>query len=555
MEKILSAIQNEMWDEALQLFLDYTNENKINEEVCVVGATILEHFGDKESTFDMIQAGLKFNLKNYELYLLLGNYHCEINQDKAYLSYENALFYAQKYGTEEDVEIIEGIIADFKKNNIVNVNELLIVLIEGEDKKYTQSCIESIDNTCLRSVYDFIILDIGNRENRTKQINKVVSDAVSDVDLCILSTDIIVTDNAIYNMRMALYEDEKVGAVSAVSNYAYYKQVPAYDKVKDFNEGIYFAQLNNIPQIYPYESKCALDTSFYIMRREIIDKIFPLDTTFSSEAFQNLDMGLRVVKSGFKNIVCWNSYIYRYVGTQSQDVELKMIENDKEKIKDKWGFSPEYYMNTRRELVEMIDHPKNSSIDVLEIGAGLGSTLARVQYLYPNAMVHGLEIVEKVADFASKYVDMRCCNIETFCFGKDEKYDYVICGDVLEHLVDPYSVVNKIREVLKPGGCIIASIPNILNADVIYELLHGNFTYQDAGILDRTHLRFFTQNEVVKLFEERGFKITRIIGSSNPAESTSAHKEFFDKLLSIEGVVDKSQFEVIQYMLCAEKVY
>ena len=551
MEKILSAIQNDLWDEALQLFLDYANENKINEELCVVGATILEHFGDKESTFDMIQAGLKFNLRNYELYLLLGNHYCEINPDKAYLSYENALFYAQKYGTEEDVEIIEGIIDNFNDN--VKVSKLLFVIIEGEDKKYTQQCLESINDTCLSTTYDYIKLDIGNRENRTKLINQVVSSVDSDVDICLVSTDIIVTDNAVYNMRMALYDDEKVGAVSAVSNYAYYKQVPANDKIKSPSEGVHYAKANNIPQQYPYESKCALDTSFYMMKSEAVKKLFPLDTIFSSEAFQNLDLGLRVIKSGYKNIVCWNSYVFRYVGVQNKDIEYRLIESDRNKIKDKWGFSPEYYMNTRNELVDMIDCPKDSFIDVLEIGAGLGSTLAWVQYLYPNARVHGMEIVENVADFASQYTDMSCDNIETYTFKENEKYDYVICGDVLEHLVNPYTTVDKIRDALKPGGCIIASIPNILNANVIYELLHGNFTYQDAGILDRTHLRFFTQKEVVKLFEERGFKITRIIGSSNPAESTSAHKEFFDKLLSIEGVVDRSQFEVIQYMLCAQK--
>ena len=119
--------------------------------------------------------------------------------------------------------------------------------------------------------------------------------------------------------------------------------------------------------------------------------------------------------------------------------------------------------------------------------------------------------------------------------------------------MDPYSLLERLKSQLNEGGCIIASIPNILNANVIYELLHGNFTYQDQGVLDRTHLRFFTGKEIVKMFNERGYVITEMTGSTYPTDSTEVHKEFWDKLLSIEGVVGREHFDIMQYIVCARK--
>ena len=123
--------------------------------------------------------------------------------------------------------------------------------------------------------------------------------------------------------------------------------------------------------------------------------------------------------------------------------------------------------------------------------------------------------------------------------------------DVLEHLRDPESVLISMRNHLNESGCIITSIPNLVNASVIYDLLHGNFTYQDAGILDRTHLRFFTLNEIKSMFDRTGYKITQLRVNVILEDSTSTHKEFFDKLLSIEGIASKELFDTYQFLVKA----
>ncbi len=69
-------------------------------------------------------------------------------------------------------------------------------------------------------------------------------------------------------------------------------------------------------------------------------------------------------------------------------------------------------------------------------------------------------------------------------------FDYIILGDVLEHLIDPWKIVNELKQYLKKDGYLVSSIPNIMHVSVLRNLVLGNFTYEDSGILDKTHLRF-----------------------------------------------------------------
>jgi 2-polyprenyl-3-methyl-5-hydroxy-6-metoxy-1,4-benzoquinol methylase len=86
----------------------------------------------------------------------------------------------------------------------------------------------------------------------------------------------------------------------------------------------------------------------------------------------------------------------------------------------------------------------------------------------------------------------------------DERFDVVVGGDVLEHLPDPLRVLRACRDALKPGGYVVLSLPNIAHADVKLQLLDGRFPYRDTGLLDRTHLRFFTLEAIHELLHDAG---------------------------------------------------
>ena len=133
----------------------------------------------------------------------------------------------------------------------------------------------------------------------------------------------------------------------------------------------------------------------------------------------------------------------------------------------------------------------------------------------------------------------------------NKKYDIILFPDVLEHLRYPESILVSVKNNLKTNGYIISSIPNLMNASIIYGLLHGFFTYQDAGILDNTHLRFFTLNEIYGMFDRAGYEISHVEARVSPKESTDSYKDFFNQLLSINGMAPKEQFDAYQYLVRA----
>jgi predicted TPR repeat methyltransferase len=100
----------------------------------------------------------------------------------------------------------------------------------------------------------------------------------------------------------------------------------------------------------------------------------------------------------------------------------------------------------------------------------------------------------------------------------NETFDAVVCGDVLEHLARPEELLARIREWLRRGGTLWVSVPNVANVTVRAALLAGRFPYAERGILDRTHLRFYTRRTARELVEGAGFRIRRQAATAMPLE-------------------------------------
>ena len=97
-------------------------------------------------------------------------------------------------------------------------------------------------------------------------------------------------------------------------------------------------------------------------------------------------------------------------------------------------------------------------------------------------------------------------------------FDAIVCADILEHLVSPEEMLRAIHGWLKPGGMTLLSIPNVANITVRIALLSGRFPYSDRGLLDRTHLRFFTHRSAIDFVEEGGFRVDRLTATAMPVE-------------------------------------
>ena len=173
---------------------------------------------------------------------------------------------------------------------------------------------------------------------------------------------------------------------------------------------------------------------------------------------------------------------------------------------------------------------------VFEIGCGSGSTLAWLKDTGRAKKVIGIEVSEAAASEARTCVDeVVVTDIEldnSVLTGYRGQGDVVLLLDVLEHLHDPCASLRQIKQMVKPGGLIIASIPNIRSIKVLFPLVFlGEFEYADSGILDRTHLVFFTKKSVLQLFKDCGMPDVEI-HAAGPVNLASA-KTVMGKLTAI----------------------
>lgn len=172
----------------------------------------------------------------------------------------------------------------------------------------------------------------------------------------------------------------------------------------------------------------------------------------------------------------------------------------------------DYFDHCRMDMLEVI--PAGGKNKILEIGAGSGETLLQAKALGLAEEIVGVELVRLDHSNQSHPAMDRFLigNVEQMDLPLAENYfDVILCGDVLEHLVDPWGTVRKLCSHLKPSGYFIASIPNVREIKTLLSIaLHGDFKYNDAGILDRTHLRFFCKKNMVALFEENGLTVVSI---------------------------------------------
>jgi 2-polyprenyl-3-methyl-5-hydroxy-6-metoxy-1,4-benzoquinol methylase len=212
-----------------------------------------------------------------------------------------------------------------------------------------------------------------------------------------------------------------------------------------------------------------------------------------------------------------------------------------------------YYAHLNVALLDAI--PQDAAV-VLEVGCGTGVLGAAHKARNPEAAVYGVEIHAAAAAEAARALDLvLCCGVEAADLGFLEgRADCIVYGDVLEHLLDPWSVLAAHRALLSPSGRIVASIPNVQHWSLIEHLLRGHWTYSDHGLLDDTHLRFFTYHSIATLFDHAGLRIERTLGLLTAPDRAAAMAGQLAPMLAALDV-DRAQFEQtispLQYLVVA----
>jgi len=159
-------------------------------------------------------------------------------------------------------------------------------------------------------------------------------------------------------------------------------------------------------------------------------------------------------------------------------------------------------------IVELVGFNKN----VLEVGCATGY-MSKVMK-ERGCRVLGVESDEEAAQQAKEYCDRLVLgdveSIDMIAEFGDEKFDVAVFSDVLEHLKNPSAVLLRVKELLRDEGYIAISVPNIAHGTIRLKLLMGNFDYEPMGLLDETHLRFFTKRSIIDLVESCGYFIEQV---------------------------------------------
>jgi 2-polyprenyl-3-methyl-5-hydroxy-6-metoxy-1,4-benzoquinol methylase len=193
---------------------------------------------------------------------------------------------------------------------------------------------------------------------------------------------------------------------------------------------------------------------------------------------------------------------------------------------------------------------------VLDLGTGPG-VLGRYLAETLGCTVDGVEVQPAAAaEAAPWYRQLQCADIETLnlaeCFVGRE-YDFILCADILEHLRQPGALLDQITGLLAPQGRLLASVPNVAYAGLIADLLAGEFRYRPEGLLDETHLRFFTYSSLLRLLQQHGLPVIAVDATICDVRESEFSGRYLDALppALLRGLLGRPDALVYQFIVTA----
>ena len=512
-----------------------------------------------------------FDFSNY--YELSKIYEEKGNRQQALICLQQAFFYAKQ---DTDRERIKTGMERLRESG-VHVPKTAIVILSWNLLDYTRQCINSIRQTTSPDDTQIVVVDNASEDGSVEWLrqqddltlfcsdenlgfpagcNRGIGSAEKDADILLLNNDTVLPFNALFWLKMGLYENERIGSTGSMSNYV------SNDQMIDVSlatprEVLDYAIRQNVPMDHPYIPKIYLVGFSLLLKRCVLDEVGLLDERFSPGNSEDIDIGIRMRMAGYENLLCKNSIVLHF-GSQSfqktGDAFKHVMLRNLQRLNEKYGADIRYYLFPRKELADHFRSGREDEIRVLELGCGTGATMAYIRGSYPNAVVYGIEIVPDIARIAASVGNVVCGNAEEIEFPYEEDFfDYCVMGDVLEHLHEPKNVLRKLSKHMKEEGRIILSMPNMKHWSVMVPLLiMDRFTYEDAGILDRTHLKMYTKREILKLVKDAGYDVEDV-SEKIMEECPQQFSAMIDTLRKMDQSGNANAYNVYQYVVTASK--
>ncbi len=362
-----------------------------------------------------------------------------------------------------------------------------------------------------------------------------------------INDDVLISDNyhiplinSFQHLFNGLHDNADAFAVGPVSNSFLSEQ---HIDWSDAEDALSWSERNSEAS---YEEMLFLYPGVILFKKEVICA----GKTFCEEDtdFENMitEKCVREFMKHGRMYICRCSGFWDLRGTDYRYI----AQTDNELLEKKYGI---HYLNIRGndsliDILKEYNKTQNDTVRVLEIGCDCGGTLFRIKKQFDDVKLFGTDINEAALKYASEFADVKINNIEDYNldFGEND-FDIIIFGDVLEHLRNPLEALLFCKKLLRPGGIIAASIPNLMNIEVMKYLLDGFFPYAEYGLLDKTHIHMFTYNEIIKIFGEAGYIIEKMsmVGSLD-----GENEKLADELVRL-GKAEKFMYQAYQYQVVA----
>lgn len=433
--------------------------------------------------------------------------------------------------SENQIEYLKQSLEMLKLFSEIDTNSIIIIDYKSEDG--TSDWLNS------QNEYSFLLCN--DNETYGEILNVVIKEFVENEDLLVVSPNYIVLPFSIDNLINETFE-EKIGALSPVSCNQMLSSPNNYSEAVDF--------ASSYKSEGRLEKTIGINPFLILLKDKLITENGSFNEGLKSPYSTITDYLLRGITNDFSYYKMKTSLFFELKKQNASIHDLNHRE-DLVVLNGIWGM--QYLnINPNLKLYNVFPNIENDA-NILEVGCDCGANLLEIKNRYPTANLYGIELNPNAAKIANYFGKVVSGNIEDKNIDFNVKFDIIIFADVLEHLRDPKATVNYCKDLLRSKGKIITCIPNLMHFSIMMDLIrNGNFTYDEVGLMDHTHIHLFTYNEIINLFNDTGFKVTDIISIGTGAAKTPERQEFIQKLVSLSEKVEPFMYETYEYLICAE---
>lgn len=425
---------------------------------------------------------LKEDNTNPNGYFLAGEALESVNRYQAYLCYENAAFWDKqgeiKVKAKEKMEYLSRNGWGVRKASIVILNYNLVNMLKD--------CIESIRSTTPSSARDIIIIDNGSTDGSKEYLdsnddiiaiknsenvgfprgcNQGIEIADSETDIFLLNNDIIMCDNTLFWLRMALYESDKHGCAGCVTNNIGHNQA-IIEKDLDIDEYIRFSKQINVPNSNAYEYRPFLVGFALLIKRDVIRKVGLLDEIYTPGNYEDNDYGIRCLAAGYQNVLVHNSFII-HLGSKSFGVRKDfgdILARNHSHFDSKFGMDSDYDLTFYSGVYLIKDYLERASEykSVLHVGCSMASDMLRLKWEHPDMHLEGVGNDIKVANYSSRYegIHVSYCNDLIEYQPILEKYDLIVINIGVDDPISLQDYICYYKKYCSSYGRLVINIDN-----------------------------------------------------------------------------------------------